>query len=109
MEDDKMFSKSISSVSRREVLRLLVVSGMCLVASDVSSAGDFGHEPESVEYVPRNKVRLVQNRLKELGFDPGPIDGLYGPKTEKAIMEFQRSKNMKVDGKIVSVNEYLEN
>lgn len=27
----------------------------------------------------------VQKRLKELGLDPGPLDGLYGPSTERAI------------------------
>lgn len=31
-------------------------------------------------------VYLVQQGLSELGYDPGPLDGLYGPKTSAAIM-----------------------
>ncbi|MDF3413298.1 TIGR02594 family protein [Sulfitobacter sp. M57] len=33
----------------------------------------------------------VQKRLAQLGFDPGPIDGLKGPRTEAAIVAFKRS------------------
>lgn len=34
---------------------------------------------------------LAQKRLKELGYDPGPIDGVRGPKTDAAIVAFKRS------------------
>jgi peptidoglycan hydrolase-like protein with peptidoglycan-binding domain len=30
-------------------------------------------------------VRLIQLRLKDAGFNPGPIDGIYGAKTEGAL------------------------
>lgn len=33
-------------------------------------------------------VREVQMLLAELCYDPGPIDGLWGKKTEKAVIEF---------------------
>ncbi|MGE5304067.1 MAG: peptidoglycan-binding domain-containing protein [Alphaproteobacteria bacterium] len=33
-----------------------------------------------------NAVRLIQLRLKDAGFDPGPIDGIYGVKTEGALL-----------------------
>lgn len=33
----------------------------------------------------------IQKRLKALGFDPGPIDGVPGPKTDAAIVAFKRS------------------
>ena len=31
-------------------------------------------------------VYLIQQGLAELGYDPGPLDGLYGPKTSAALM-----------------------
>jgi GH24 family phage-related lysozyme (muramidase) len=34
-------------------------------------------------------VRQVQERLVAHGFDPGPIDNLWGPKTRKAVLDFQ--------------------
>ena len=43
-------------------------------------------------------VQEVQSKLTELGFDPGPIDGIYGQKTRKAVSAFQESKGLQVDG-----------
>jgi|TARA_R100000687_G_scaffold28164_2_gene23828 hypothetical protein len=44
-------------------------------------------------------VRLVQDRLRGRGFDPGPVDGLFGRKTAKAVKEFQGSQGfLKVNG-----------
>lgn len=40
-------------------------------------------------------VRRVQTRLKALGFDPGPIDGLRGPRTDAAIVAFKRSMGLR--------------
>lgn len=31
----------------------------------------------------------IQQRLKDLGFDPGPVDGISGPRTEAAISAFK--------------------
>jgi peptidoglycan hydrolase-like protein with peptidoglycan-binding domain len=45
-------------------------------------------------------VREVQRLLTELGYQPGPIDGTYGPMTASAIREFQRDNRMQVDGRI---------
>ena len=36
-------------------------------------------------------VRWIHTRLWELGFDPGKIDGVRGPNTDAAIVEFKRS------------------
>ena len=36
-----------------------------------------------------DRVRRVQERLVELGFDPGPIDGIYGSMTRAAVESFE--------------------
>lgn len=36
----------------------------------------------------------VQQRLKQLGFDPGNIDNLPGPKTDRAIVAFKKSRGL---------------
>lgn len=41
----------------------------------------------------------LQTALQRLGFDPGPIDGIIGPKTRNAIRCFQRSHNLIDDGR----------
>lgn len=43
-------------------------------------------------------VLELQKILKNFGFNPGPIDGIYGPLTEKAVREFQISTGIKPDG-----------
>jgi peptidoglycan hydrolase-like protein with peptidoglycan-binding domain len=47
-------------------------------------------------------VRLLQSILKSLGpaFDPGPIDGIFGPHTESAVKAFQTFMNITVDGEV---------
>ncbi len=42
----------------------------------------------------------IQTALKKAGFYTGAIDGKVGPKTKKAIEEFQKAKGLKVDGKV---------
>jgi N-acetylmuramoyl-L-alanine amidase len=43
-------------------------------------------------------VEALQRRLHELGFDPGRIDGIFGPETERALQEFQRNVGSPADG-----------
>ena len=43
-------------------------------------------------------VAEVQARLSELGYLPGPIDGIFGTKTEAAVIHFQRDRGLTPDG-----------
>jgi len=43
-------------------------------------------------------VRDLQAALKALGHDPGPIDGVFGAKTEDAVKAFQQQREIAVDG-----------
>lgn len=43
-------------------------------------------------------VSRLQTLLKNNGFDPGTIDGIFGPKTESAVKYFQRYKGLSVTG-----------
>ena len=44
-------------------------------------------------------MREVQKRLRALGYRPGPIDGLFGPRTRAAVAWFQVKHGMPVDGR----------
>jgi peptidoglycan hydrolase-like protein with peptidoglycan-binding domain len=37
----------------------------------------------------REEIRLLQTQLKAAGFDPGPFDGLLGPKTQSALQQYR--------------------
>jgi hypothetical protein len=43
-------------------------------------------------------VKLLQERLNELGYDCGKVDGDYGQKTYSAVKHFQNDNNIAVDG-----------
>ena len=43
-------------------------------------------------------VKDLQEALKALGLAPGPIDGVFGKKTEDAVRAFQKLKGLEVDG-----------
>jgi peptidoglycan hydrolase-like protein with peptidoglycan-binding domain len=43
-------------------------------------------------------VRDLQEALKALGYNPGPIDGVFGATTEAAVKAFQQAKGITADG-----------
>lgn len=43
-------------------------------------------------------VRALQERLLEMGFDTGRADGIYGPRTARAVAQFQREVGLTADG-----------
>lgn len=47
-----------------------------------------------------DRSKEIQTALKNAGFYDGKIDGKVGPKTKKAIRQFQEAKGLKVDGKV---------
>jgi N-acetylmuramoyl-L-alanine amidase len=44
-------------------------------------------------------IAELQSRLNSLGFDSGKVDGIFGPETERAVLEFQQNRNLAEDGK----------
>jgi murein L,D-transpeptidase YcbB/YkuD len=45
-------------------------------------------------------MRAAQEMLKAKGFDPGDLDGRYGPKTRAAISSFQKSVGIRESGRL---------
>ena len=43
-------------------------------------------------------VREIQTRLKNWGYYSGPVDGVYGSRTEEAVRRFQRKNGLSADG-----------
>jgi len=54
-------------------------------------------------------VLAVQERLKALGFDPGPADGIYGNLTANGVSEFQKSRDLPVTGIVDSATVVVLN
>jgi len=67
---------------------------------------------EELFFLKKVTVMQIQKALENAGFNPGALDNKLGPKTEKAIREFQKSEGLAMDGEIGSktwkkLREYL--
>jgi peptidoglycan hydrolase-like protein with peptidoglycan-binding domain len=45
-----------------------------------------------------SEVRELQQELRERGYNPGPVDGVYGTQTARAVRQFQRDRDLRIDG-----------
>lgn len=50
-------------------------------------------------------VMEIQALLQKIGYNPGVIDGVFGPQTQQAVMAFQRDYGLTPDG-IIGPNTY---
>lgn len=77
-----------------------------VVESRISGWDRFGRPPFyasrelrlTYPYMRGDDVRELQRTLKEQGYDPGQIDGIFGKKTERAVKRFQKASGLKADG-----------
>jgi peptidoglycan hydrolase-like protein with peptidoglycan-binding domain len=40
----------------------------------------------------------AQRALRDLGYDPGPIDGIFGPRTRAALEKYQTTERLPATG-----------
>ena len=45
----------------------------------------------------KNQMKLLQTKLKRLGYEVGEIDGILGSKTRRSVQEIQRTLNQPAD------------
>ena len=69
------------------VLTALLTAGQPVLSATALSKGSKGSE-----------VRRLQERLTELGFEPGKADGVYGNATYLAVLLFQSRNGLDMDG-----------
>jgi len=61
------------------------------------SADAAGDSPEDIlarDNMLRSYARAIQDKLIEFGYDPGPSDGVIGPKTRAAIRAYERDHGL---------------
>ncbi|HSS64415.1 MAG TPA: peptidoglycan-binding domain-containing protein [Gammaproteobacteria bacterium] len=66
---------------------LLLILGFTAIAPAISVAYE-------------EKVAAVQRRLSDLDYEPGPVDGLMGPRTRNAVRAFQRANSLSPNGRL---------
>ena len=69
--------------------------------SDVTSPGAGGSVPARDAQAQRPPfVREAQRALRDLGYHPGPIDGMFGPQTRMALEKYQVAEKLPVTGQL---------
>jgi len=68
------------------------------VSADVVKKTELHGEIAGPRLKTKDRIKHIQIALKKAGFYQGEIDSKIGPKTKKAITDFQRSKRLKSDG-----------
>ncbi len=59
--------------------------------------------PANVRPLSMKDVTTMQEKLRDLGFAPGKIDGLAGPDTDAAVRSFQEKAGLVPDGHVSNV------
>lgn len=75
---------------------LEVIEVLDRITNNVDQIINQGVKMSKIDQIPYKgqsgkHVIELQKALKDKGFDPGPIDGIYGNKTESAVQDFQKS------------------
>src|SRR5687768_7042407 len=76
---------------------------MAIQRVNASTSGSSIISPSSASRLLRTgskgqAVRELQQALAKDGFNPGPIDGDFGPLTRGAVLAYQRANHLAVDG-----------
>lgn len=123
IDDSGRFQISLSSDLSYLGAQYIVVPVMADNPPDFGGTDGFGQSPETVYYrstcsytrdlyltdpsLIGEDVEEVQQRLRSLGyFEVGPVDGIFGSKTESAVFLFQQMNELDVNG---IVNEATRN
>jgi Putative peptidoglycan binding domain len=78
------------------MIGLLWLWPIVLEAGESGRAGE--RPPEQRQLPTKEQIQQVQERLKALGPDPGPIDGTMGAQTQAALRTFQQQRGLPVSG-----------
>ena len=75
-----------------------VLSGAAEADANARSRAYYGPPPPGSGPGPHNLVFDTQASLANLGYDPGPVDGVMGQRTAEAISQYQYANRLPVDG-----------
>ncbi len=85
-----------SAITRRRSLSLLAAASVFVAAPAALAQNRTARERQ------KKMMRSVQRMLRDVGYDPGPIDGSRGGKTASALSSFQRDKGLKRTGTLTA-------
>lgn len=94
--DSAEFFKEIGTAEQEsaEVINNMEMQNAALMSNAPSLTADLSLLPEKAS------IEDIQQALKNANLYSGKVDGVLGPKTKKAIEDFQAQNDLKADGKV---------
>ena len=89
------------SAGMGELSRIVLVglSGLWLTACAASQAtGPMGLRPAYDRLFAAGEIQVAEAHLRDFGYDPGPVDGVYTAETQAAVQAYQRRYGLPVSG-----------
>jgi peptidoglycan hydrolase-like protein with peptidoglycan-binding domain len=68
------------------------------VTSHTAEHAPEAERPAMDRILTRGNIQVAEVRLKEFGFDPGPVDGTFTTQTQAAVRAFQARYGLPVSG-----------
>lgn len=82
-------------------MKLFVAGAIMLALLGIGSApAALAHRPHP--WANAEQVRQVQQKLNDMGYHAGSVDGVLGPQTESALRQFQQARTLDATGHIDS-------
>lgn len=78
------------------ILTLVMAVVPCSIIGVIMATN--GTEAQVAVALTANENKAVQQKLKELGYYTGAVDGIYGKGTRSAVIKFQKANGLTADG-----------
>lgn len=75
-----------------------VIGWLPLVLLTACVASHTGEPPALDRLLTSGDIYIAETRLRDFGFDPGPVDGTFTAETQEAIRAFQARYGLPVSG-----------
>jgi peptidoglycan hydrolase-like protein with peptidoglycan-binding domain len=82
----------------RPVLRIIGGLPLWLLAACVASPS--GERPAVDRLFTRGEIQVAEVHLRDFGFDPGPVDGIFTAETRAAVRAYQARYGLPVSGRL---------
>ena len=91
-----MISKVLEKVFQ---MFLVGLAGLCLTAcAALQAKGPVGPRPAYDRLLLAGDIYVAEAHLRDFGFDPGPVDGLFTAETRAAVRAYQARYGLPVSG-----------